>query len=783
MLNTLNVINYRYHTGKRAAPAFTQASAADLDKDASWKEINEDLQKEGLDEQSIEKEQPFIRKWIDDVILAEDNIQAGEISHDDESVYSTRLPPTSDGGQDRKSSYTESIPPSLWSPTALSRMQTDRTLVDRSPPMKNAELAHIRTQDSRASTSSLEQRRPSDHQPRSKQIQASLVSLFRLEHGVSRDLAHLRTWIEHLFQQLDTRQRGIFRGQVEGAFIPAIEIAKPSAKQTVLEIILSDTTSRPGSRLDQAAFVNMMFKILESLDTSKKSLEATKTIDGTENNHETTNLADSIAYAWLTAYVKENYDSSLIPYGWMSETRGVSTRFFSYVPSNITCHSVASQRLPPSTLSTFTCMSLMVSRCITELTHVLELWEPHAELDEEYLKSYLNLIDDVLDAAYKFEVFDARQAGSTVASLDEMLGQAEIVDLTDSAILGQMKSFPIQELRDLQRHAYRSLQSIIGFLIELTTEEFQSKINEEASRALWTPEKTDFGFQYPPEPPAPGHYRIKMESLASRILSDTAGWWEGSIETITACRSYAASHKVLARRAEEALDGSRRLGVQAKKSKRCRHIVNPRTPDLVLEKFITLTLVGLDSLPKGNKFFRAGPPDIEAKIVIDNMEFAHKSATRTQVGGKDVYHWNESQPYHISISASSTLFIRIHNTKRRVDRVDEGFLGFVSVPLATLPTTLEAEPTTMRLTNSYKPGLPAGNLSLRVHWCPLVQYVRLNQSSLASAWARKETADDRFYFEDLRIDEKAAGSRTAIFETRNGGLVGDVRPLLNRTQT
>jgi hypothetical protein len=197
----------------------------------------------------------------------------------------------------------------------------------------------------------------------------------------------------------------------------------------------------------------------------------------------------------------------------------------------------------------------------------------------------------------------------------------------------------------------------------------------------------------------------------------------------------------------------------------------------LLDKFINLTLVSLEGVPKGNKLFRAGPPDIEAKIVIDNIEFAHKSAVRTQVGGKDVFHWNEGEPYHISISSSSTLFIRIHNTKRRVDRIDEGFLGLVKIPLLSLPITLDAEPTTMALSNAYKPGLPAGNLTLRVHWCPLTQYVRLNQSSLASAWARKETADDRFYFEDLKIDERAAGSRTAIFDTRNDRLVGDVKPL------
>ena len=582
---------------------------------------------------------------------------------------------------------------------------------------------------------------------------------------------------EHIFLQLDTRQRGIFRGKIEEAFIPAIEIAKPSAKQAILDIILSDT-SRPGSRLDQAAFVNMMFKILESLDSSSKYLEATKTLDVTDNNQEISWLASSLAYSWLLSYVQTNYTDSLLPYGWKTEIKGVGTRFYSYIPHNITCHKIASPTLPPSATSTFTSMSLLISRCITQLYHVQELWETHAELDEQYLQSYLNLIDDVLEAAHKFDVFDERQTSKSSISLDDMLGQAEVLDLTDTATLGQVKGFPVQELRDLQRHAYRSLQSILAFLIELTTEDFQANLKTYKKFQSLDVDKTQFNFQYPPEPPAPGHFRIKMESRASRILADALEWWEESTETIQACRSYAVSHKLLGRRAEEALDGSRRLGVQSLHARRCKHLINLRSPDLVPDKFIILALDRLENLPKGNKLFRAGPPDIEAKIVIDNIELARKYAVRTQVGGKEIHRWNEAEPYHISISSSSTLFIRVHNTKRRVDRIDEGFMGLICVELDKLPITLDADLITLPLNNSYKPGLPAGNITLKIHWCPLTQYVRLNQSSLTSAWARKETADDRFYFEDLKSDEKAAGSRTAIFESRIEKLVGDVKPLV-----
>jgi hypothetical protein len=74
ILAALNVINYGYQSGKRTAPAFSQAvtERADLDKQETWKEIVQDLNDEGIDKESLDAQEPFIKSWIDEVILADE---------------------------------------------------------------------------------------------------------------------------------------------------------------------------------------------------------------------------------------------------------------------------------------------------------------------------------------------------------------------------------------------------------------------------------------------------------------------------------------------------------------------------------------------------------------------------------------------------------------------------------------------------------------------------------------------------------------------------------------
>jgi hypothetical protein len=74
VLAALNVINYGYHSGRRSAPAFSQAPTekVDLDNKETWKEIVQDLNDEGIDKESLDSQETFIKSWIDEVILADD---------------------------------------------------------------------------------------------------------------------------------------------------------------------------------------------------------------------------------------------------------------------------------------------------------------------------------------------------------------------------------------------------------------------------------------------------------------------------------------------------------------------------------------------------------------------------------------------------------------------------------------------------------------------------------------------------------------------------------------
>lgn len=749
------MVNYRYWSGRRTAPAFSQATAADLEHDATWKGINEDLKKEGVDPSAIANEKPFIKKWIDDVILA-DTCHHDETGADDESIYSQQPPPTFEGDQDHQSSFTDSLHSPPWSPSKPARIETDRTLVDKSPTFHHAKLTLSRTRDARSSNSSQGRRRSSDQTPRNQQIHANLDSLFRMNSGASKELVD--GLIEHVFAQLDTAKRGVFPDRLEGALMPVIVSTRPAIKQKALEIIEAETI--PGTRIDQSTFANILLEILESANAAERSLETVKTTEATGHGRDMSNLVNRMAYHWLLSHTKTENVESLLPYGWEFEAVGIKTKFFHYVPHNVTCHRTVLPRLPISIVRKFSNMLLLSRYCRAELDKLQELWESHDELDEQYLRSSLELVEDVREAAEKFEVFGSRKTASSTTSLDDILGQAEVVDMADAALVGQIDKIPAQELHNLQQHAFQSLQAIIIFLIDLSDEDLQSTLRNFGEQNIQQDHLSCPEMRYITKPPPTGQSHSNMLCQASRILCDAKKWYDGSINIIKACRTFATSCPQLSDRAREALSGSKRLYLQ---SKRCKHLMVPGPDSLAADKFIILRLEHVEDFPKGNKIFRAGPPDVEALILIDNIRLSksRRPAVREQsTTGQDIYRWNPAEPYHISTSEDCKIYINIYNAKRR-DRGDEGFMGLVVIDVSTLPTGMDAEPVTVPLS---KLGVQAGKLTMRVHWCPLVQFVRGQQTGFAATWARKDTADDRFYFEDLKRHDGVAGARTAVFE-------------------
>jgi hypothetical protein len=126
---------------------------------------------------------------------------------------------------------------------------------------------------------------------------------------------------------------------------------------------------------------------------------------------------------------------------------------------------------------------------------------------------------------------------------------------------------------------------------------------------------------------------------------------------------------------------------------------------------------------------------------------------------------------HSTVHAKSVIQIRVHNLNRN-DRFDEGFLGLVHVPLDNLVTAVQAKPQTVELENKFHKGTESkGMLTFTIHWCTTAQFIRQQSSLYSGHWARKDTADGRFLFEDLEARDIGPSSRTAIVERRKDSVI------------
>ena len=70
----MNELQVEFEEGKREAPAFSLVTMEDLNKEETWQSIAYELENTELDPDSISSNQAFIRSWIDQVILVEDQV-------------------------------------------------------------------------------------------------------------------------------------------------------------------------------------------------------------------------------------------------------------------------------------------------------------------------------------------------------------------------------------------------------------------------------------------------------------------------------------------------------------------------------------------------------------------------------------------------------------------------------------------------------------------------------------------------------------------------------------
>jgi len=94
-------------------------------------------------------------------------------------------------------------------------------------------------------------------------------------------------------------------------------------------------------------------------------------------------------------------------------------------------------------------------------------------------------------------------------------------------------------------------------------------------------------------------------------------------------------------------------------------------------------------------------------------------------------------------------------------------MGLVHLPVESLVTAVQVKSQTTTLENNFHVGPePPGTLTFFVNWCPTAQFLRQPADLFHGHWARKDTADGRFLFEDLEAEDTGPGSRTAIVERR-----------------
>ena len=601
------MINYSYHSGKRTTPAFSQTTTekVDLDNKETWKEIVQDLNDEGIDKESLDSQKTFIKSWIDEVILADEGYCSDEGSQIESERESYSIPPSSFMEGDPFSMSGASQPPASpsKSPRELFRAQT----VPIAATQPQVELPYRRPRHSQGSFSSQDYRARLEqpHNTNSSHIKETLMPLFRLEYGVSRDELFLQSTIEHLYNRVDVLKRGLYRAQFESQCLQAIESIEPAARASIVDLIHAAARTTRG-HFDQSAFTELFFAILERLQAIKdKELEA-RVQEDQAVVEESDRWGELMAYSWLCSETDTQLIRKILPRDYAMNTEaGVST--FISIAEDIVCHSVASPNLPGAAMSTFAGMSLLAEFCNAQILHISEVWSHENPMDRDYLNQYLNILYNVLDAGHKYDVLVEDPHLKNSSLLDRLIGEADLIDLADPSHL-EYESCPIQELRKLQYDAYRTLQKMFGFLFDLTSDSVQKDAKDKNLAEFVPGRQGGMVLKYLETPPRPAHWRLKMEMQAETIFADCTQWSSRSETIVARCQSWYLEHGSLSRRADDALKCSQKLKQQVKS---CHHLIPIHIAEPMTDKFVCLRIENLKDLPRGNKVFRAqGLPQI-----------------------------------------------------------------------------------------------------------------------------------------------------------------------------
>ena len=610
ILAALNVINYGYHSGKRTAPAYSQAQTErDLDNQEIWKDIVQDLKDEGIDKESLSSQEPFIKSWIEDVIVADEGYVSGDGSQtEDASERASSIALSSFNEVEQYGRFAGNHSPRLTSGglQEITRRQTAPVLAT---PM--VETRNRRPRQSQGSISSQDYKWRSEL-PQSSQVQGTLVSLFKLEYGVSREDMYLRGTMEHLFNKLDILKRGLLRRQFEGQFLQAVKSVELRAHDRIADIIHSHARDKE-SKFDQAAFSELLYEILEYVQATRVTEIETRQRESQAVVEESDSWGEAIAYSWLCSELESQGFEKVLPRSYTSEVRQ-GMRLYRSVAQDVLCHDTATRNLPKVAMSTFAAMSLLADFCCAQILHILEVWNEDEQMERDYLSNYLGILGDVLEAAHKFDVLNDMlvhdrsdvaphgKSNEEVNILDRLLGEAEIVEMADASH-SQRESCPVLKLREIQYACYHSLQKILGFCFDLIQPPVQQDVKNNTSVQFERGRQGGLVVAgYIETPSTLPQWQSKMKAQAEAIWGLCDGWHAHSEAVISECRDWYIAQDWLSPRADLALKRSEKLKTQAKP---CQHLTPKRIEDPIIDKFVCLKLISLKDLPRGPLIFRA----------------------------------------------------------------------------------------------------------------------------------------------------------------------------------
>jgi hypothetical protein len=352
-LEKLNILMKDFHEGKRAAPAFSQVTASQLDcgDEETWQNIVKDLREAGIDSESISSSRCFIRGWLDNVICDEDPEE------------SFTLP-------DRRRTPILSIDErsAAGSPSVVSHLHRS-AFVD---------FASQRSSSVNTHRSKHSMWRPVD-QPNREYVQRMLLNILELKYTSE----EAQVPIQRVFRQLDWLDRGyILRQDVERHCIAVLSLSPCAVSESDIRAAVRASDINNDGKLDGAEFSTLCYHLLDvscSQDEQKcLAMEAESNALG---------FTDNLMYV---EYISQFKSGKL------------------WLPWNLPADTDSTGKLTTNNLETFSAIAFVMSQIlIPNISLAQETWGMQlTKYSKEIRQEYYRAFEVVLDAALSLAVLE-----------------------------------------------------------------------------------------------------------------------------------------------------------------------------------------------------------------------------------------------------------------------------------------------------------------------------------------------------------------------------------------